>query len=188
MSRDGDKAETGANIRRLRRMRRRSLTDLAAATGRSVAYLSQVERGQADISVADLEKVTRALGVSLSWFFINEPEAPGERAYVVRHDHRRPVGSRTTGLVEELLSPDLGGQFEMFRSIIEPGNAMERAERRDTEEAGYIVSGELRLFIEEQPFDLAAGDSFRLRGEHYRWHNPGEAPCIVVWVIAPPVY
>lgn len=178
----------GHDIRRLRHLRRLSLQELAAATGRSVSFLSQVERGLSDISLADLEHLTEALDVPLSWFFINDPGPKEERGYVVRQRARRQVGSTTAGLVEELLSPDLGGSFEFFRSVFEPGAIMRTAQQRQTEEAGYVVSGQLRLFLDERPFDLEAGDSFRFSGEYYRWQNPGDTPAVILWIIAPPVY
>ena len=37
-------------------------------------------------------------------------------------------------------------------------------------------------------FDLGTGDSFRIRGEPYRWANPHDVDAVVIWVIAPPVY
>lgn len=178
----------GHDIRRLRRLKRITLKALAAATGRSVGFLSQVERGLSEISVADLQRITRILDVPLSWFFINDPAPPQERGYVVRSDARRQVGAREGGLVEELLSPDLGGSFEVFRSAFEPGAEMAVAERRNTEEAGYLVSGRLRLFLNDRTFDLEAGDSFRFSGERYRWQNPGDETTVVIWVISPPIY
>lgn len=178
----------GQDIRRLRRLKRITIKELAAATGRSVGFLSQVERGLSEISVADLQRITRVLDVPLSWFFINDPAPPEERGYVVRSDARRQVGAREGGLVEELLSPDLGGSFEVFRSVFEPGAEMTVAERRNTEEAGYLISGRLRLFLDDRSFDLAAGDSFRFSGERYRWQNPGDETTVVIWVISPPVY
>lgn len=178
----------GQDIRRLRRLKRITIKELAAATGRSVGFLSQVERGLSEISVADLQRITRVLDVPLSWFFINDPAPPEERGYVVRGNARRQVGAREGGLVEELLSPDLGGSFEVFRSVFEPGAEMVVAERRNTEEAGYLISGRLRLFLNDRTFDLEAGDSFRFSGERYRWQNPGDEPTIVIWVISPPVY
>lgn len=182
------RAGVGSDIRRLRRLKRITIKELAAATGRSVGFLSQVERGLSEISVADLQHITRLLDVPLSWFFINDPAPPGERGYVVRGNARRQVGAREGGLVEELLSPDLGGSFEVFRSVFEPGAEMAVAERRNTEEAGYLISGHLRLFLDDRTFDLEAGDSFRFSGERYRWQNPGDASTVVIWVISPPVY
>ena len=46
----------------------------------------------------------------------------------------------------------------------------------------------LELWIGERRFHLAAGDSFRIRREPFRWRNPGKDKAVVVWVIAPPVY
>jgi len=178
----------GQDIRRLRRLKRLTIKELAGAAGRSVGFLSQVERDLSGISVADLQRVTGALGVPMSWFFINDPPPPEERGHVVRAGARRQVGNRESGLVEELLSPDLGGSFEVFRSVFEPGAEMARAERRNTEEAGYIISGCLRLWLEDRAHDLAAGDSFRFSGERYRWENPGTDSAVVIWVISPPVY
>jgi len=178
----------GMDLRRLRKLKRMTLTDLARATGRSVGYLSQVERGLSDISLRDLQRLTDALDVPLSWFFINEPGPPEERRHVVRAHARRRVGNREGGLVEELLSPDLGGSFEVFRSEFEPGAELSESNRRMTEEAGYVVSGDFELWLDEQYFRLGPGDSFRFQGEAYRWRNPGAEPTVIIWVIAPPVY
>ena len=59
---------------------------------------------------------------------------------------------------------------------------------RDTEEAGYVVSGSLDLEIGGDWFALGPGDSFRFAGQPYRWRNRAGEPAVVVWVIAPPVY
>ncbi|MGB0797982.1 MAG: cupin domain-containing protein [Planktomarina sp.] len=40
----------------------------------------------------------------------------------------------------------------------------------------------------DRKFDLNPGDSFRIKGEEFRWENPNDEPCKVIWVIAPPVY
>lgn len=177
----------GMELRRLRKSRRMSIAELAAATGRSSGYLSQVERGFSDISILDLQRITHALGVPLSWFFVNTAQ-PDERGHIVRAGSRRQVGSRETGLTEELLSPDIGGRFEMFQSVFEPGATMERVQRRATEEAGYVVSGEFELSLEGRKFHLNAGDAFRINGEYYSWRNPGSERTVIVWVISPPIY
>ena len=107
---------------------------------------------------------------------------------MVRKDSRRPIGSREAGLVEELLSPDLTDDFEMLHSTFEPGARLFPAVSRATQEVGYILSGQLKLWIGETEFDLLPGDSFRINGELFCWENPADEPCKVIWVIAPPVY
>jgi quercetin dioxygenase-like cupin family protein len=107
---------------------------------------------------------------------------------IVRGDRRRRLGTFETGLVEELLSPDLGGSFEILRSEFAPGAALGEPAVRATEEAGYVISGRFDIEIAGIWHQLAAGDSFRFREKPFRWRNPGDAPAVVIWVVSPPVY
>ncbi|TIP32827.1 MAG: cupin domain-containing protein, partial [Mesorhizobium sp.] len=101
---------------------------------------------------------------------------------------RRVLGTSESGLVEELLSPDLGGSFEVVRSVFAPGAEMKTAALRPTEEAGYIASGLFDIEIAGVWHRLGEGDSFRFEGKPYRWRNPGTEPAVVIWVVSPPVY
>lgn len=183
-----DDAQTlGADLRALRKARRLTLSDLANNLGKSVGWLSQVERDISEPSVDDLRALAKVLDVSMSSLF-RAKAAVGEEGYIVRKDARRPIGSREAGLVEELLSPDLTDDFEVVHSTFAPSAAMQTAVSRPTQEVGYIISGQLELWVDDRKFDLKPGDSFRIRGEHYRWRNAHADPCIAIWVIAPPVY
>lgn len=185
---DRSRAPIGSEIRDLRKAKGLKLAELAVSIGRSIGFVSQIERGLSEVSVQDLRRIATTLGVPLGWFFMHEDTPEEERGHVVRAVNRRSLGSAETGLTEELLSPDLGGEFELVLSTFEPGAELPEAARRDTDEAGYLVSGELELWIGERRFHLAAGDSFRIRREPFRWRNPGKDKAVVVWVIAPPVY
>lgn len=178
----------GRDLRALRRRRGLTLAALAAEVGRSVGWLSQVERGLSELAIDDLRGLARALGVPLSWFLTHDDVEEEERGLVVRRRRRRRIGSAETGLTEELLSPDLGGSFEVLLSIFAPGAERRYFITRETEETGYVVAGELELWIGERHVHVHAGDSFRLAGQPHRWRNPGNRDCEVVWVIAPPVY
>lgn len=178
----------GADLRALRKARALTLTELALKVGRSVGWLSQIERDLTEPTIADLRKLAEALDQPVSLFFGAPQAASAERGYVVRSDARRSLGTSEEGLIEQLLSPDLGGSFEIVRSVFEAGAELREATSRPTEEAGYIVSGALELWVGERHFHLTQGDSFRFAGEPYRWRNSGKEPCIAIWVIAPPVY
>jgi len=177
----------GADIRALRKARGLTLAELGHVLGRSVGWLSQVERDKSEPSITDLRFIAKALDVSVSSLFRSAaPE--NEQGMIVRRDARRPIGSRPDGLVEELLSPDLTDDFEVVHSTFEAHSEIKDPVSRPTQEVGYIVAGQLDLWIAGRTYSLDAGDSFRIRGEPFRWMNPYAAPCVAIWVIAPPVY
>ncbi|MEL6914858.1 MAG: XRE family transcriptional regulator [Pseudomonadota bacterium] len=178
----------GADLRALRKARGFTLQDLAQRLERSVGWLSQVERDLSEPSVSDLRQLAAALDVSVSSLFRSDAAAADDAGRVVRAAARRPIGSREAGLTEELLSPDLTDDFEMVRSVFEPGSALAIPVSRPTQEVGYIVDGKLDLWIGAGLHKLDTGDSFRIRGEPFRWANPHDKPCVAIWVIAPPIY
>lgn len=185
---ESDRSILGAEVRKLRRARGMSLADVSSAIGRSVSYVSQLERGNTEPSISDLKGIAQILGVPLGWFFMLESVPPAERRHVVRAGARRRLGTGADGLLEELLSPDIGGEFETFLSTFEPGAKLLTPTLRDTEEEGYVIKGCLDLWIGKKRFLLHAGDSFRIVREPFRWANPGDEETVVVWVISPPAY
>ncbi|GAB5469438.1 MAG: XRE family transcriptional regulator [Rhodospirillales bacterium] len=178
----------GQDLRSLRKARGLTLAELSLRLGRSVGWLSQVERGLSEPGIGDLRALAAVFEVPLSFFFANESALPEEQGLIVRRDARRSLGNSQGGLVEELLSPDLGGSFELLRSVFAPGAASPGPAQRPTEEAGYVVAGSLILNLRGEDFLLQAGDSFRFKEERFSWRNPGDEPCIVIWVVAPPLY
>lgn len=178
----------GADLRALRKARGLTLAGMAEALGRSVGWLSQVERDLSEPSVDDLRLIAAQLGVPISILF-GQAQVPVEEAgLIVRANARRPIGSKETGLIEELLSPDLTDDFEMVHSTFDPGSSMQEPVTRPTQEVAYLVSGKLDLKIGGRTFTIEAGDSFRIKGESYYWSNPYDSPAVAIWVIAPPVY
>ena len=178
----------GQDLRVLRKQRGLTLAELGESVGRSVGWLSQVERDISEPSLDELRALSAALGVPITSFFGKAPTDPREEGRVVRKDARRPLGHRVDGLAEELLSPDLTDDFEVIHSTFAPGSERIEPPTRATQEVGYIVSGQLDVIIDGDRFTLTPGDSFRIRGEPFRWANPTSEPCVVIWVIAPPVY
>ena len=162
-----------ADIRALRKARGLTLAEIALKLGRSVGWVSQIERGLSVPSLGDLRALADLFGVPVSLFFAHDAPLAAERGVVVRGARRRALGTSESGLVEELLSPDLGGSFEMLRCEFAPG---------------YVVSGLFDIEIDGTWHQLTAGDSFRFAGKPFRWRNRGAVPAIVVWVVSPPVY
>lgn len=179
--------QIGNDIRALRQGRQWTLSDLAGRLNRSVGWLSQVERGTSEPTLADIRVIAELFSLPVSFFF-SHTEPSDESAYIVRAETRRKMRDDDTQLTEELLSPDLGGSFELVRSIFAPGSSSTGIVRRPTEEAGYIIKGRLEMTIDGRSFDLGPGDSFSFAGEDFSWANKGHEDAVVIWVIAPPIY
>lgn len=186
--RDGAGQSVGPDIRALRKMRGQSLAELSTAIERSIGWLSGVERGQFEPSISDLRRIANAFEVPISFFFRNDDAPEAERGWIVRGAARHAIGSMETGLSEELLSPNLSGDFEMIRSVFAPRTERDGIPARAAQDGGYLISGRLDMWIGDSFFHLQAGDSFQFQNQPYRWRNPGDDPAVVIWIVSPPVY
>ena len=184
----GASLSVGEDIRAPRKSRGVTLSDMAKTLDRSIGWLSQVERGQTEPGIPDLRNIAQMFEIPVSFFFRNDEADAGEHGIVVRKNLRAALGSQHDGLIEELLSPNLSGEFEMLRSTFAAGTMSEWIAARPTQEGGYIVSGELTLELGSKCFALKAGDSFQFENETYRWSNTTGEDAVAIWVISPPVY
>lgn len=178
----------GADLRALRKSRALTLVALAQAMGRSVGWMSQVERDISRIDHDDLQKLARILDVAPSLLVAPKAVTSQDAGRIVRADARRSLGFRRKGLIETLISPDLTDSFEIVHSLFLPGEALEHPLQRDTQELGFMLSGQLDLWFGSQKFSVGPGDSFRIRNEPYRWANPHAEAAAALWVISPPIY
>lgn len=179
----------GSEIRSLRKARGLTLASVASASGFSIGYLSLLERDRATPSVNALYAISRALGVTISWFFGASETPEAERNIIVRRTKRRRL-DYSPGITDELLSPSLAGSLELLASRFEPGAASGDSPYSHTgEEAGVVLRGQLELWVDGKTFLLDAGDSFGFASTlPHRYRNPGNAETEVIWAITPPSY
>jgi transcriptional regulator with XRE-family HTH domain len=137
----------GAEVNGLRKARGYSLQDLAQKCGKSVGYLSQLERGMSTPTIGALHNVAEALGVQTSWFFPQgEVAEPSEGGVIVRRQRRRQLAF-DSGIRDYLLSPNLSGRIELLWSVMEPGADSGEAYHHQGEEAGVVIRGALELWV-----------------------------------------
>ena len=182
---------SGDEVRNLRKARNITLAELSTASGLSVGYLSQIERNLSTPSVRALTDLSRALGVTVGWFFNDGRQGPeDERGFVVREANRRKLGYGDLGGTDYLLTPSLDGQLELLLTKIQPGGSCgaESYSHRG-EEAGLILTGRLEMWVDDRYFILEQGDSFNFPStlpHHYR--NACDHETVIVWAITPPSY
>ncbi|MES0064105.1 XRE family transcriptional regulator [Mesorhizobium sp. M0041] len=183
-------ARVGIEIKDLRKARDITLDGLSEASGLSKGYLSQIERGISRPSVKALHNISRALGVTISWFF-----RPGSnddddlRDLVVRASARRKL-TFVGGISDELLSPNLSRELQLLRCTFPPGSESGSAPyNHQGEEAGIVVTGEMHLWISDKHVILKEGDSFAFESVlPHRYANISDRECVVIWAITPPSY
>jgi transcriptional regulator with XRE-family HTH domain len=183
-----DEPAVGATIRRLREERRLSLKEVAARSGLTQSFLSQVERDLTSPSVASLRKVAQAFGVPLAALF-QGPPIPTDR--VVRWGERRQLVHPKRQWRDYLLTPNLTGKLQVILSVIEPGGGSgEEPYAHDSdEECVVILRGRLEFWVGPDRYLLEEGDSivFESRVPH-RNSNPGPGQAEVLWITTPPSY
>jgi transcriptional regulator with XRE-family HTH domain len=183
-----DEAEVGLRIHRLRTERHLTLKDLAARSGLTQSFLSQVERNLTSPSVASLRKVAQAFGVPLTALF-NGPQTPENR--VVRRAERRQLLDPRYQWRDYLLTPNLQGKLQVILSVIHPGGGSgdEPYAHDSDEECVIVLRGRLEFWVGADQYLLEEGDSivFESRIPH-RNRNPGPDEAEVLWITTPPSY
>ncbi|MEU4245097.1 cupin domain-containing protein [Actinoplanes sp. NPDC026619] len=193
---DTASAQVGPRIREFRKQRGLTLRSLAARSGLSIGFLSQVERGISSIGLTALGSVASALGHPVSEFFDDTPAANdpvvvpmpshftltrGENAatqYVSGQQTYRMLSDRGAGLV-----------LEPMMVHIAPGGRRENAYGHAGEEFAYVISGELLYEVDGVEHRLRPGDSVHLRSAvPHRMYNDTDTVTTVVSVVTPRLF
>lgn len=179
--------DVGERVRAIRQLRRLTLRDVAERTGLSESFLSQAERGRTSASIVSLQRIAEALGVAVSDFF-----SPDEtrRPLVLRRDARQFVAWGKLGR-KALLTPKPFRHVEVVVAELDPGGSTgeETYSHGDSEEVFYVLSGRVRLQLDDDVFELRAGDSVQYRSSTpHRVVNDGSERAEVMFVVSPPSY
>ena len=183
-------AALGPRIRQCRQNLGLTLAQVADQACLSVGHLSQVERGLSTPTIPQLQRISHAIGVTIGWFFVDDPvRDTAEDQIVVRAGRRKRLRMEALGLLDELLVPNLDGMIELLLCTVQPGGGSMESYTHKGEEAGLILSGTLHLWLNEKLYSLGQGDSFAFASTTpHRYRNPGRAPTQIVWAITPPTF
>lgn len=178
--------ELGDKIRSLRLKQKISIEQLSAKSGLSKGLISQIERDITGPSVASLWKISRALNVTMNYFF----DEYDDFNQVVRKDERKKIMMKNGDRTYELLCPNLKNQIEMLWIEIEPNDSnSEELISHDGEECGIVLKGSLRILSGDKIYDLNEGDSIYLDSTiPHRYVNVGTELSVSVWAMTPPSF
>lgn len=178
----------GNEIKRLRKLRGRTLEQLASQAGVSAGLLSQVERGQGNPSFNTLVQVAHALGIPVARLMAGEQLS----SPVVRRSERRRLnlGGNDSLVLAELLTARLDSALEAIRIVAEPGYSSEDTPFvHDGEEFGIVLEGTHAVNVGGVHYVLHAGDSISYNSTIPHWYeNPGDVTSVSLWVVTPPSF
>jgi DNA-binding transcriptional MerR regulator/mannose-6-phosphate isomerase-like protein (cupin superfamily) len=173
----------GGKLRAARRRRGLSLREASGLAGLSVSHLSAIERSTRNISLAGLQRLAVALGISVSDLFGSSPGSgrrlvlAGQRPVLDTGDRRVRVESLAVGA--QLLEPHL--------YLVQPGGGSEGSYHHDGEEMVYVLRGEVEFWLNElERHVVRAGDCLTFSSSlRHRWRNCGTERLEMLWVNTP---
>lgn len=177
----------GSRLKAARLARRLTLRDLAARAGVTESFLSQVERDVSSPSIASLQRICRAMGLSIAELL--ESGQPVGR--VVRHGQGRTVQYPGLGSRDSFLTSNERGRLQVILSTIEPGGGTgpEAYVHESDEECVVILEGSLDLWVGDEHYKLEEGDAITYPSRiPHRNTNLGDRPARVLFCLTPPSF
>lgn len=182
-----DELRLGQRLRQLRQARRLTLRELAERAGVTESFLSQVEREVASPSIASVQRIARALGLSIAELFAEDPSS----GRVVRREARRRIAYPGLDAVDEFLTMGNDGRLQVILSTIGPGGGTgdEPYAHDSDEEVVIVLDGSLELWVADQHYVLREGDAITHDSRlPHRNRNPGDVPARVLFCLTPPSF
>lgn len=181
----------GPRVRHLRQLKGLRLKDLAVAAGCSESLLSRIENDLVTPSLSTIHRICKALAVNVSALVdpveqrVCTTYGPDDRP---RTSHGR-AGEGDGSLCETLTPFGAERMLEGLLLELPGGGPLCGPFEHAGEEIGYVLEGELELFVEGERHQLPAGHSFFFsssRPHSYRAHGPRS--CRVLWINTPPTF
>jgi transcriptional regulator with XRE-family HTH domain len=160
------------NLRQRRKARGMSLDDLARSSGVSRAALSQIETCKSNPTVGVLWKVAVGLGVP----FADLLGAPRSGAMVLRRGDAQVLRSADGRLESRPLAPaGTSPLIELYELRLSArGTHTSEPHAPGTHELLVVLSGQLKMHVADEVYELAAGDSVSFSADRpHVYENPG---------------
>ena len=177
--------DIGGRVRRLRKVRGLSLSEVSVRAGLSQGFISQIERGISSASIRAFARIAEALDVSLGEIF-QSGEGEFQSGFgVTRSERRNIVRFPEMSASKEMLTPFLlTPRLDMYILTMElGGRSGEEPFSHKGMEAGYILDGAIELVVNGRREILSSGDSFIFEStKSHRYANVGLVRARAIWI------
>jgi transcriptional regulator with XRE-family HTH domain len=175
----------GERLRQVRLERGLSLKAVATGSNMSASFLSLVETGKSDISLARLLAVLRYYGIALVELL---PEEQAPEAKIVHADSRPHVNFPGEGFDIYLLTPDTKRTFAPMIAVIQPHGKPAEFSQHPGQEFLLVLEGEIRFTLHgSNPQRMVEGDSIYYESDRkHMVENMSDEEAKVLFVSCPP--
>jgi transcriptional regulator with XRE-family HTH domain len=177
----------GETIRKLRKQRGLTLKELAKLCKCSAGFLSQIETGTVNPSLATLKSIADVLGISLGRIFSKNPTEDVNFSSLMKSDQRKTL-TTGGGIQFQLLTRGVEVPFEFVLTKWPPGTTDgEVLHTHHGSECLFLIEGELDVQIGDDTYHLKPGDTITLKSSSpHRISNPGEKEALAIGVDSTP--
>ncbi len=180
--------QVGEALGALRAKRQLTLDELSRRAGVSKSMLSQIERGQANPTVAVVWRLAQALGVELPELLSGARSA--EPVIEAVPAHATPALTSPDGMARlRILGPiDLAGQFEWYELIIQNGGVLASgAHEPGSREHLSVLSGAMAVRAGEHEQAAQQGETLRYAADQtHSIRNLGADLAVALLVVIHP--
>jgi DNA-binding transcriptional MerR regulator/quercetin dioxygenase-like cupin family protein len=172
-------------LRELRVKHKLSLREASVRTGLSPSFISLIERGLANPSVAVLQKLTAGYGTSIAEL-LDRPTRPSRK--LIRPIDRQVLEGTAGVKLEQLTFGERLMEVHVF--TVDPGAGSQEAYQHVGEEFIYMLQGSLEVWLDGfERFTVHPGDMLYFEStQSHRWMNSGDLPAVFLGVNSPATF
>jgi transcriptional regulator with XRE-family HTH domain len=156
--------EIGRNIKKIRKLKKLTIRDIAEKTSLTRSLLSQIENNKANPSLKSLYAIAMALGVPILSLFT---ETGKENSPVIRAAERKTIVTAVPGIEFHMLLPSgKKERVEFFHQVYHKGGSTLEPKNHSGIEFGVVLKGELTIDYKGEIYVLKPGDSIYMECEN----------------------
>jgi transcriptional regulator with XRE-family HTH domain len=177
--------DVGVRLKAIRTARGMSQRELAAGSGVTNGMISMIEQNKHSPSVATLNRLTDALGLSFAEFF--SLDLPPE--HQIFYDKNGLVQLTEGKVTFRVVAGEKRSKaLQILHEVYEPGgDTGEEMLTHRGEEGGIVVEGEIELTVGDEKRVLGPGDAYYFESTTpHRFRNAGKRRTVIISACTPP--
>jgi DNA-binding transcriptional MerR regulator len=183
---DSSGSSLGQRLLTLRRRKGFTLRDVRQRTGLAPSFVSSIERGVSEPTVATLKKLTECYGTTVAALTARRVTRDDK---IIRAGEYRLLPPLGPGIqVEQLAEGAL--MMDCQRWTLDANSASQGPYAHEGEEFIHLLMGQFFITLHgRERYELRAGDSMYFKSTIlHSWTNPGPGQTVLLWINTPPTF